>query len=312
MPPCPVHKHSHSNKDWYECEPQRDHRPRNDTAHDQEKSYCWVLAACRSAWTGVPTSSDYTAFGNTTCKGFTGHEMVDSVSLVHMNGCVYDPYLGRFLSADSVIQSLGATESINRYAYAWNDPLRYVDPTGHSLGSFLKSLITAVVSFVVYAIADYFFGPLVALFAAGFAGGFTGALLATGSLSAALSAGLISGAMLGTLGPLGAGIANVVIGCIRGSSSGNCGRLAAAEVFNLYVGSPAAGGGGVTGVWGTALSTVEAGVVGGIESKIAGGSFNCAFTNAAGQHLGTNIGGAIIDASTSCECTTSGFVRSRW
>jgi hypothetical protein len=32
-----------------------------------------------SAWTGTPSSSDYTAFGNTTRKGFTGHEMLDSL-----------------------------------------------------------------------------------------------------------------------------------------------------------------------------------------------------------------------------------------
>ncbi|MGH8137695.1 MAG: FG-GAP-like repeat-containing protein, partial [Steroidobacteraceae bacterium] len=71
-----------------------------------------------SNWQGTPSASDYTAFGNTTRKGFTGHEMLDSVNLVHMNGRVYDPYLGRVLSADSVIQSLGASESINPYAYA--------------------------------------------------------------------------------------------------------------------------------------------------------------------------------------------------
>lgn len=251
-----------------------------------------------SNWTGTPTVGDYTAFGNSTRKGFTEHEMLDSVSLVHMNGRVYDPYLGRFLSADTVIQSLGATESINPYAYAWNDPLKYTDPSGHSLGSFLVSLIAAVVTVVAYAILDYYFGPVLALFGAGFAGGFTGALLATGSLSAALTAGLISGAMLGTLGPLGAGIATVAIGCASGGSSGNCGRLAAAEAFSLFVGSPAVGGGGVTGVWGTALSTVEAGVVGGIESKIAGGSFSCGFSDAAGSYLGTEFGGSVVSAFT--------------
>src|SRR5205814_8110039 len=60
-----------------------------------------------------PTRRSSDLFGNTTRKGFTGHEMLDSVALVHMNGRVYDPFLGRFLSADTVIQSLGATESIN-------------------------------------------------------------------------------------------------------------------------------------------------------------------------------------------------------
>ena len=34
-----------------------------------------------SAWTGAPSSADYTAFGNTTRKGYAGHEMLDSVAL---------------------------------------------------------------------------------------------------------------------------------------------------------------------------------------------------------------------------------------
>ena len=86
-----------------------------------------------SNWQGVPAAADYTAFANTTRKGYTGHEMLDSVSLVHMNGRVYDPYLGRFLSADTVIQNLAATSSVNPYAYAWDNPMRYVDPSGHTV-----------------------------------------------------------------------------------------------------------------------------------------------------------------------------------
>jgi len=115
-----------------------------------------------SSWAGVPSAADYTAFGNTTRKGFTGQEMLDSVSLVHMNGRVYDPYLGRFISADTVIQSLGATESINPYAYAWNDPLKYVDPTGHGLGDIIGALVGIVLAIVapelITAIATYFTG----------------------------------------------------------------------------------------------------------------------------------------------------------
>ena len=72
-----------------------------------------------SNWQGTPTAADYTAFANTTRKGFTGHEMLDSVNIVQMNGRVYDPFLGRFLSADTVIQNLAATASINPFAYAW-------------------------------------------------------------------------------------------------------------------------------------------------------------------------------------------------
>src|SRR5205814_407673 len=104
-----------------------------------------------------PTRRSSDLFGNTTRKGFTGHEMLDSVALVHMNGRVYDPYLGRFLSADSVIQTLGATESINPYAYAWNDPLKYTDPSGHSLlGDILGAIVGIVLGYFTFGIANAF------------------------------------------------------------------------------------------------------------------------------------------------------------
>lgn len=63
-------------------------------------------------------------------KGFTGHEMLDRMDLVHMNGRVYDPLLARFLSADPVIQDPEHSQSYNRYSYVWNNPTNLTDPTG--------------------------------------------------------------------------------------------------------------------------------------------------------------------------------------
>jgi RHS repeat-associated protein len=40
-----------------------------------------------------------------TNRGFTGYEHIDEMGLIHMNGRVYDPQIGRFLSADPYIQS---------------------------------------------------------------------------------------------------------------------------------------------------------------------------------------------------------------
>ncbi len=37
-------------------------------------------------------------------RGFTGHEMLDQLDLVHMNGRVYDPLTARFLSGDPLVQ----------------------------------------------------------------------------------------------------------------------------------------------------------------------------------------------------------------
>lgn len=65
-----------------------------------------------------------------TTRGFTDHEHLDGVGLIHMNGRVYDPIVGRFVSPDPWIQDLQNSQSFNRYSYVWNNPLRYTDPTG--------------------------------------------------------------------------------------------------------------------------------------------------------------------------------------
>ena len=48
-----------------------------------------------------------------------------------MNGRVYDPKLGRFLSPDPFVQSPGRVAGFNRYAYVMNNPLKYTDPSGY-------------------------------------------------------------------------------------------------------------------------------------------------------------------------------------
>ena len=61
----------------------------------------------RPDWTGRLTEASSTALvdaqGRRASRGFTGHEHLDRTGLVHMNGRVYDPLLGRFLSPDPVV-----------------------------------------------------------------------------------------------------------------------------------------------------------------------------------------------------------------
>ena len=52
--------------------------------------------------------------------------------MVNMNGRMYDPVLGRFLSADPYVQAPDYTQSLNRYAYCLNNPLSLLDPSGYS------------------------------------------------------------------------------------------------------------------------------------------------------------------------------------
>ncbi|PTQ90492.1 RHS repeat-associated core domain-containing protein [Agitococcus lubricus] len=65
-----------------------------------------------------------------TKHGFTGHEALDSIGLVHMNGRVYDPVVGRFVSADPFIDGVKNLQGFNRYSYVKNNPLSFIDLTG--------------------------------------------------------------------------------------------------------------------------------------------------------------------------------------
>lgn len=84
-----------------------------------------------SDWDGAPSGSDMTAIGDATRRGYTGHEHLDNTDLIHMNGRVQDPVIGRFLSADPYVQAPYYSESLNRYSYVFNDPLTYSDPSGY-------------------------------------------------------------------------------------------------------------------------------------------------------------------------------------
>ena len=67
-------------------------------------------------------------------RGFTDHEELNRTGFIHMNGRVYDPRIGRFVSPDPVVQDPTNSQSYNRYSYVLNSPLSYTDPSGFSPG----------------------------------------------------------------------------------------------------------------------------------------------------------------------------------
>ena len=67
-------------------------------------------------------------------RGYTGHEYLPQFSLIHMNGRLYDPLLGRMLSPDNFVQNSFGTQAFNRYSYVHNNPLKYTDPSGELVG----------------------------------------------------------------------------------------------------------------------------------------------------------------------------------
>ncbi|MBL4661008.1 MAG: hypothetical protein JKY19_11685, partial [Alcanivoracaceae bacterium] len=212
---------------------------------------------------------------DTTNRGFTGHEHFDQVGIIHMNGRIYDPTIGRFLQADPIIQDPYNTQSLNRYSYVMNNPLSYTDPTGYSrLRKGWWQMPLAI------AITVYTAGAASAVLAGSAA---TSAAVA-GSVSQALAISVAGGALSG----------GVATGSLKGAVKGG---IFAAITFGIgHGGSNAKGvkdGSSAFGL-GNNGRIVAHSIVSGISAEIDGGSFGHGFASAIlSQKLGT---GRIFDS----------------
>lgn len=68
------------------------------------------------------TVSDYT---------YTGQRAEIGLGLMFYNARWYDPALGRFAQADSIVPQPGSPLAWDRYAYTKNRPINFIDPNGH-------------------------------------------------------------------------------------------------------------------------------------------------------------------------------------
>jgi RHS repeat-associated protein len=104
---------------------------------DVSRNYGIIDEFAYDAW-GKRIYTDEPGFNNDLtyqdlCRGYTGHEHLHEFGLINMNGRVYDPLLGRFLSPDNYVQLPFFTQNYNRFAYCLNNPLIYTDPSGQSI-----------------------------------------------------------------------------------------------------------------------------------------------------------------------------------
>lgn len=126
-------------------------------------------------------------------RGYTGHEHFDEVDIVHMNGRIYDPTVGRFLNVDATIQDESDLQNLNAYSYVLNRPLVYTDPSGFlfsGVGKWWKKHKAEAASVAGMIVGYMIGGP----FGAGFGGSFAGTLAVGGSFGDALLAGARGGA----------------------------------------------------------------------------------------------------------------------
>jgi RHS repeat-associated protein len=86
-------------------------------------------------------------------RGFTNQEQMTDVCLDNYNARIYDPQIGRFMSADTEVPDAYHSQSYNRYTYVENGPLSYTDPTGH--GTYPTSPLTPGTNMADAAFAYY-------------------------------------------------------------------------------------------------------------------------------------------------------------
>ncbi|WP_445365794.1 RHS repeat-associated core domain-containing protein [Microbulbifer sp. ANSA001] len=236
----------------------------------------------------------------------TGHEILDQVGLIHMNGRVYDPTLARFVSADPLIDGVISVQGYNRYAYVHNNPLTYTDPSGYS--SWNKYRDSVVKPVVAVAIAIWTGGQsLVALQATNYAAA-VGWAAAGGAAAGAVQSGTVKGAFFGAFSAVAfMGIGNAFQGAtwatkgvvgkgIMGTGLNGYGYAAKVFAHSVTGGllSAAQGGkfkhgfaaAGVTQAFAGGIDSIDAGnvgfsaarviaaaIVGGTASAVSGGKF---------------------------------------
>jgi RHS repeat-associated protein len=258
-----------------------------------------------------------------TTRGFTGQEELADVGLVHLNGRVYDPLIGRMMSADPFVPDPLNAQAWNRYSYVINNPLAFTDPNGYcflgmcswgkGISKFFNhafrglrlgpSIIGDLVEILAVAFCPFDAGLSCVVPAAFMSTTFV-AGVTSGNLGYALKAGLIAGVTAianfevgltakglgGVAGDLFNAAGHAAVGCASAAASGGkCGAGA------LAAGIPALAGPVINGN-GYVADLVTNAVVGGLASAAGGGKFaNGAVTAAFAYAVGPSAGQSSSD-----------------
>ena len=79
---------------------------------------------------GAERVTDTTAEAPVTNQGYTGKEKDEETGLNYYGARYYDSELGRFVTVDPWEGDLSDPQTLNKFTYVLNNPLKYVDPTG--------------------------------------------------------------------------------------------------------------------------------------------------------------------------------------
>lgn len=190
---------------------------------------------------------------------FTGKECDFFTELVYMSSRYYCPKIARFITPDTVIPGVYNPMAWNRYSYVLNNPLRYLDPSGHFWDDFCdwvednwKTIVAIVAVVAVIALTVVTFGA--------------GALIGVG-------VGMVVGGVVGGIAASQAG-GDVLLGVLTGMALGGAASLAGLGI-----------GAGMTALMGNGLtSTLIAGTLSG---AVTGGAMGLAAGYAGGAGTGS-------------------------
>jgi RHS repeat-associated protein len=198
-------------------------------------------------------------------RGYTGHEHLPELGLINMNGRMYDPVLGRFLSPDPYVQAPDFSQNFNRYSYCLNNPLKYTDPSGEFWHIVIGAVIGGAINLAAHWDQIDNFGDGLMAFGIGAAAG--GLAAATGGATLAAYGGVAAGGFIG--GAVAGGMAYTTHTIVQ--SGGN---LAA---FGDPLPSPEEFGAGL------GFSMATGGVINGAQAAVNGNNFWTGNTRAFGR-----------------------------
>ncbi len=189
----------------------------------------------------------------------------DESGLIYFNARYYDPKLGRFISADTIVPRPENPQEFNRYSYCLNNPINRIDPSGHK--SWWKKFWGQVVGAVVGIVTTIATGGNVML-------GFQAYSMVTSTINAAQTgnwggfAESIAGSLVG--GAIGVGLAGQVAGALgKATFTFGGGFLVGAVEFGV-TGFGAAFGGAL-GSGANLRQAFKAGAMGGAIGAVTGG-----------------------------------------
>jgi RHS repeat-associated protein len=271
----------------------QDHLGSSSVITDQDGQLVQHLEYLPFGKTQVSTGTD------TVSHKFTGKELDASTGLYYYGARYYDPEIGRFITPDTIVQAPYNPQTLNRYSYCNNNPINYVDPTGHGwwkkfwrkVSGFVAAAVGTIVGIVtanpILGIAAYSAisasgqsGSFGKNFGINFASGMVGWGIGAG-IAAKFAGGFLAGLAGSALGGAGAGaVTSAMLG-------GDVGRGALAGLA----------GGAIGYVGGRVWPLGADAVAGGVSSVIMGGKFGEGAIEGAYNNAARTVGGILAPMS---------------